>query len=89
MYRKLNNINQKFYLYPMIVSSLFLSFLALIICLISIFLTIIAIGIIKKKKGIIIKERIQGSNWSETKIATKQIAIGKEKIKIDHFNILK
>lgn len=73
----------------MIVSSLFLSFLALIICLISIFLTIIAIGIIKKKKGIIIKERTQGSNWSETKIATKQIAIGKEKIKIDHFNILK
>ena len=73
----------------MIVSSLFLSFLALIICLISIFLTIIAIGIIKKKKGIIIKERTQSSNWSETKIATKQIAIGKEKIKIDHFNILK
>lgn len=53
------------------------------------FLTNIEIGMIKRKKGIIINERIHGSNWSVTNIAIKQIVIGKENIKIDHFNIFK
>lgn len=68
--------------------SLFFS-LFFINCFISIFCTKIWIGIIKKKNGIIINVLTHASKESETKITTKHIAMGKEKVRIDQFNILR